>query len=141
LFNKQTDFTKATFDTLVGANTEITGNVNSNGIIRIDGKVTGNLTVQGDIFVGENACIKGDVTAYNIHIAGNIDGNISSSGTLKLLSTAKLIGDIQVKSFVCDEGSIFEGTCKMVDSQAAKPVLLGKNTDYKKSAAIESDKA
>jgi len=139
LFNKQTDFEKATFDTLVGANTELKGALTTKGMIRIDGKVTGNISVQGDLFVGETAYIKGDVTASNIHIAGRLEGNVSSSGLLKLLPTSKLIGDIQVKSFVCDEGSVLEGTCKMVDSQTSKSVLMGKKNDYKKSTAISED--
>lgn len=136
MFKKQTDLTNATFDTLVGANTELNGNVISKGIIRIDGKVTGNVTVQGDLFIGENAFIKGDVTASNIQIAGSVEGNVFSSGLLKLLPTARMLGDIQVKSFVCEEGSIFEGTCKMVEAPAAGAAFLGKKKDYKKSIAI-----
>jgi len=139
LFKKETDFEKASFDTLVGANTELKGDLTSKGIIRIDGKVTGNISVQGDLFVGEAAFIKGDVTASNIHIAGSLEGNVFSSGLLKLLSKSKLIGDIQVKSFVCDEGSLFEGMCKMLDPQTSKSVLMGKKKDYKKSTAIVDD--
>ncbi len=136
MFKKQTDLTNATFDTLVGANTELNGNVISKGIIRIDGKVTGNVTVQGDLFIGENAFIKGDLTASNIQIAGSVEGNVFSSGLLKLLPPARMLGDIQVKSFVCEEGSIFEGSCKMVEAPAASTTLLGKKKDYKKSVAI-----
>lgn len=136
MFNKQKDFEKATFDTLVGANTELKGDLTSKGIIRIDGKVTGNISVEGDLFVGEAAYIKGDVTALNIHVAGSLEGNVFSSGLLKLLPTSKVIGDIQVKSFVCDEGSLFEGSCKMADSQTSKSVFLGKKKDFKKSTAI-----
>lgn len=140
MFNKQTDFEKASFDTLIGSNTELIGDINSKGIIRIDGKVTGNISVQGDLFIGEAANIKGNVTAANIHVAGSIDGDISSSGLLKLLATAKLLGDIQVKSFICDEGSIFEGNCKMLDNQTSKSLLMGKNKDYKKSSAINNER-
>ncbi|QNU66565.1 polymer-forming cytoskeletal protein [Ruminiclostridium herbifermentans] len=137
MFNRQTDFEKATFDTLIGSNTELIGDINSKGIIRIDGKITGNISVQGDLFIGEAASIKGNVTASNIHVAGSIDGDVSSSGLLKLLSTAKLLGDIQVKSFICDEGSIFEGNCKMLETQTSKSLLMGKKKDYKKSSVID----
>lgn len=139
MFKRQSDFSKASFDTLVGANSEITGDITSTGIIRIDGKVTGNISVQGDLFVGEKAYIKGDITANNVQIAGNLDGNIFSSGVLKLLSTSKIAGDIQVKSFVCEEGSSFEGTCKMIDPPASTSLLMGNKKDVKKSEAIEVD--
>lgn len=136
MFNKQTDIAKAAFDTLIGANTELNGNVISKGIIRIDGKVIGNVTVQGDLFLGENALVKGEITVSSIQIAGSVEGNVFSSGILKLLPTARMLGDIQVKSFVCEEGSIFEGTCKMTETQSSAPTLLGKKKDYKKSVAI-----
>lgn len=139
MFNKQPDFSKATFDTLIGVNTEIIGDVTSKGVIRIDGKVTGNVSIQGDLFVGEAAYIKGDINASNIYIAGNLEGNVFSSGLLKLLSTSRILGDIQVKSFVCEEGSRFEGTCKMPDASASKSLLMGKSNDFKKSAAIENN--
>ncbi|PYG89387.1 cytoskeletal protein CcmA (bactofilin family) [Ruminiclostridium sufflavum DSM 19573] len=141
MFNRQTDFEKATFDTLIGSNTDLIGDINSKGIIRIDGKVTGNISVQGDLFIGEAAYIKGNVTASNIHIAGSIDGDVSSSGLLKLLSTAKLIGDIQVKTFICDEGSIFDGNCKMLENQSSKSILMGKKKEYKKSSAIDEEQS
>jgi len=139
LFKKQVDFSKATFDTLVGANTELIGDITSKGVIRIDGKVTGNVSVQGDILIGEDAYIKGDLTASNIQIAGTLEGNVFSSGLLKLLPTSKILGDIQVKVFVCDEGSVFDGTCKMVDSHNPKSLLMGKKKDFKKSTPIGDD--
>lgn len=141
MFNKQTDFTKASFDTLVGSNTELKGDLTSKGIVRIDGKVNGNVSIQGELFIGEASIIKGDISASNIHVAGSVEGNILSTGLLKLLASAKVIGDIQVKSFVCEEGSIFDGNCKMLEASAAKPILLGKKKDFKKSADIAQEEA
>lgn len=138
MFKKQTDFSSMTFDTLIGTNTELVGNITSKGIIRIDGRITGNVSIQGDVFIGENAYIKGDLTASNIHTAGEIEGNVFTSGILKLLPTSKLIGDIQVKSFICEEGSVFEGKCKMVDNPNQKS-MLGKKKDFKKSTAAGND--
>ncbi len=141
MFNKQKDFTNTTFDTLVGTNTELKGDITSKGIVRIDGRVTGNVSIQGDLFLGQDSFIKGDVTASNIHVAGNVEGNVFSSGLLKLLPTARIIGDIQVKSFVCEEGSLFEGNCKMLEAAASKSILMGKKKDFKKSAELSEEQA
>jgi hypothetical protein len=83
------------------------------------------------------AFIKGNVSASNINVAGTIEGDVSSVGILKLLSTAKLIGSIQVKSLICDEGSVFDGNCKMLENQASKPLLINKKKDFKKISAID----
>ncbi|MDF2989404.1 MAG: hypothetical protein K0R50_4914 [Eubacterium sp.] len=141
MFNKQKDFTNTTFDTLVGANTELMGDMTSKGVVRIDGKVTGNVSIQGDLFLGGDSFIKGEVTATNIHVAGSIEGNVFSSGLLKLLPTARIIGDIQVKTFVCEEGSLFEGNCKMLEATASKSILMGKKKEFKKSTALSEEQA
>ncbi len=141
MFKKQTDYEKATFDTLIGTNTEMKGDINSKGIVRIDGKVTGNVIIQGDLYLGNASVIKGDVSASNIHVSGTIEGNVFTSGLLKLLSTSRVVGDIQVKSFVCEEGSLFEGNCKMLEAPAAKPILLGKKKDFRKSAAAGEEES
>lgn len=141
MFKKETDFTKATFDTLVGTNTELKGDINSKGIVRIDGKVTGNITVQGDLFLGDSSFVKGDVSASNIHASGSVEGNIFTSGQLKLLSTSRVIGDLQVKSLVCEEGSSFDGNCKMLEASTAKPILLSKKKEFRKGSSVGEEEA
>jgi cytoskeletal protein CcmA (bactofilin family) len=133
---KLNDYSKTGFDTLIGSNTQITGSISSNGMVRIDGEVNGNINIEGDIFLGESSVINGDVTASNVNIAGKVKGNIFTSGVLRLLPTARLIGDIQVKSFVSEEGSVFEGMCRMTDNIEANAPIINKKNEYKKSDAL-----
>jgi len=53
-------------------------------------------------------------------MSGRVDGNIEAKGVLRILSTAQLYGDILVQSLISDEGSIFEGNCKMVSASNAQ---------------------
>ena len=57
---------------LVGLGTEINGDINSNGDLRIDGTLIGNLTVKGKVVVGETGKIKGEITCKNSDILGPI---------------------------------------------------------------------
>lgn len=131
-------------DTLLGVNTVFEGNIESQGTVRVDGKVKGDLKVSGDVFVGNNGSISGNVFANNVHLAGTIDGNIHAAGVLRILSTARLYGDIQVHSFVADEGGIFQGKCSMIDApgldtQQDKPGHRKSHSarDYKKSTVLD----
>ena len=92
--------------------------------MRIDGKVKGDIKVEGDIYVGEKAVITGNLTAANVNLAGTVEGNITSKGILKILSTAKLYGDIKVNSFVADEGALFQGKCSMMESTEGKRLQI-----------------
>jgi len=140
--NKKNSNFRESFDTLIGSCTTFEGNINSEGTVRVDGRVKGDLNVKGDVFVGSEGMITGNIYANNVHISGTVEGNVVSSGLLRLLSAARLYGDIQVHTFVTDEGAIFQGHCSMTDVPAADKAIgrhNGKksNKDYKKSAVLD----
>lgn len=144
MFSKKANsFKDYVVDTIIGTNSTFIGNIESEGSVRIDGKVKGDLKANGDIFVGSDALISGNVTAGNIHLAGTVEGNITSGGILKILSTAKLYGDIKVNSFIADEGALFQGKCSMVDIANDVEPSSGKSSskkpskDYKKSSVLD----
>lgn len=146
MFKKKYNENPETFDTLIGAKTTLTGNVECEGIIRVDGTVNGDMKIAGDIFIGNSGIVTGNISASNIFLSGTVEGNIQANGVLRMLSTAKLYGDIQVHSFVADEGALFQGKCSMVDIQqndrsnektGAKKSHSSK--DYKKSSVISQD--
>jgi cytoskeletal protein CcmA (bactofilin family) len=130
-------------DTLIGANSTFEGNIESQGTIRVDGKVKGDLKVGGDVFIGSKSQVTGNIFASNVFLSGTVEGNIEASGVLRLLSTAKLLGDIKVHSFVADEGGVFQGKCCMLDIPRPELVVTNnsskKNTskDYKKSSMLD----
>jgi cytoskeletal protein CcmA (bactofilin family) len=100
-------------DTIVGRETEFKGTLTSSGIIRIDGKVDGEIIHQGDIAVGESGSVTADIKARNITVAGTVSGNVDASGKLELLSSARLCGDISVATLVIGEGAVFKGSSEM----------------------------
>ncbi|QSZ27848.1 polymer-forming cytoskeletal protein [Aceticella autotrophica] len=104
-------------ETIIGKNTNLEGNLKSQGTIRIDGNFNGKIDVDGNIIVGENSKIEADITTDNISISGEIKGNLIVKGQAQLTSTAKLFGDIEVQNIIIDDGAIFEGKCKMTNSE------------------------
>ncbi|WDV47284.1 polymer-forming cytoskeletal protein [Clostridiaceae bacterium M8S5] len=100
-------------DTLIGKDSVIEGKIVTNGTLRIDGTINGDLSVKGNIIIGEAGKIKGNLECHNIEISGTVDGNIKCAELLRITDTGKLFGDIDVKSFIVDEDAVFEGNCKM----------------------------
>lgn len=98
---------------LIGVGTEITGDVNSNGDIRIDGSLTGNLKTAGKVVIGETGKVKGEINCKNSEVLGQIDGKIQVSELLSLKATAKIFGDIITKKLAIEPGSKFTGNCNM----------------------------
>ncbi len=60
-------------ESFIGINSELKGDITVSGTLRIDGKLTGNITA-GWIVVGEQAFVKGDLVASGIVVGGRIEG-------------------------------------------------------------------
>lgn len=102
------------FDTLIGKNTSLQGELKVEGTLRIDGDIKGQTSVKGDAYIGECGTILGDIHATNIVVSGKVEGNIYTSEQLRITTTGKVLGDIKVKTFIVDEDAFFEGKCTMI---------------------------
>ncbi len=98
-------------NTLIGNGSAISGDIKVNGFVRIDGDIDGNLETDGNVIVGENARIRGDVKAKSIIIGGIILGNVQAVESAKVLSDAMVIGDIISHKVQIDDLALFHGHC------------------------------
>lgn len=109
------EFDSATIN-LIGAGTTINGDVNSNGDIRINGLLTGNLTTKGRVIIGETGKIIGEINCKSAEILGFVEGKLFASDSLSMKSTANITGEIVVGKIAIEPGCKFNGTCKMTNS-------------------------
>jgi cytoskeletal protein CcmA (bactofilin family) len=103
---------------IIGSGTTIKGDIDCNGDMRIDGKVTGNLKISGKIVIGPTGDINGQITCKNSEIEGKVDGKIFVAELLVLKSTAAILGDISTTKLAIEPGATFTGNCKMDGSKA-----------------------
>ena len=115
-----------------GNGTVINGDVTTEGDIRIDGRVTGNVVSKAKVVIGNTGVIEGDVICQNAYIDGRVNGNLQVTELLILSKTANITGDLVLKKLVVEEGAKFNGKCTMgmsvarneeVHTAAPKPKL------------------
>ena len=88
---------------------EITGSIRFSNDMIIDGKIEGEITSEkGKITIGENARIKGDISAGEVKVYGNVEGKITSH-RCELKDKSKINGDIKSKIFSMEEGAQLAG--------------------------------
>ena len=124
-------------DTLLGPNTEIHGDVNFSGGLRVDGKLVGNVSAKDAsnnslLTISEQGEVSGNVTVPHVVINGIVNGNVSSSGKVLLQSKAKIVGDVYYSSIEMELGATVNGN--MV-GETAKAASLRNETASRKDAA------
>jgi len=98
---------------LISIGTEITGDIKSNGDIRIDGSLKGNLNTKGKVVIGPTGKVNGEVICKNSEVSGFLEGKITVGQLLNLKAASKILGDIASSKLSIEPGAIFSGTCKM----------------------------
>ena len=102
---------------LISNGTDITGDVKSNGDIRIDGSLKGHLHLKGKVVIGPTGKVNGEIICKNSEISGVIEGKITVGQFLNLKASSKILGDIVTSKLSIEPGAIFSGTCKMSDNE------------------------
>lgn len=96
------------FDALVGPNSDFKGDIKTQGTLRIDGNLTGNIVADW-VIISEDSSVSGDITGRCVVIGGKVNGNIKADETVEIKHTGQLFGDIYTKKLSVAEGGIFEG--------------------------------
>ena len=121
-------------NTIIGKGSAISGNMKVNGFIRIDGDIDGSLETDGNVIVGENARIRGDLTAKSVIIGGIIKGNIKANESVKILAEAAVIGDVISRKVQVDGSALIHGHCISIKDEAEYGKISG---EYLQSRAIK----
>ncbi len=105
---------KRAISAILSSDAEIEGTINFDGIMRIDGSVNGKIsTDNGELVVGQSGIVNAAITTKSVVIDGKVDGTIIASDKVVLKQKAHLIGDLQARSLVVEEGVVFVGRCNV----------------------------
>lgn len=107
LFNNE----DSSINNVISNGSSVTGNIKVNGYMHIDGDLEGNLECTGNVTVGHNARIRGNLFAKSMTIGGIVCGNLYAQSSVHLLATSAVIGDVQAHRIQADEGVILQGHC------------------------------
>lgn len=115
--------------TIVGKGTSIEGKVNIQSSGRIDGIIRGELVATNTVVIGEDGSVFGDIISGTVIVGGAIEGNIFATNRVVLEAKASLKGDLVSPKVTISEGTVFNGSCKMMRS---KEIVVDKKSNEMK---------
>jgi len=97
---------------IIGNGTKITGDIETNGDIRIDGNLKGNIITKGKIVIGETGNIEGTIECENSDISERISSfgysAIGEKGGASILMSNKGYSELTLECNRCDSLSLLD---------------------------------
>jgi cytoskeletal protein CcmA (bactofilin family) len=107
--------------TIIGEDTEFRGALSSQGSVRVEGNLEGQINAQGEIYIGPNSKVKADIFGKKVIVAGEIIGNIEAISGLEIAASGRVFGDITGDRLIVEEGAIYKGRVNMDVISAQTP--------------------
>ena len=103
----------------IAIDTNITGDINSKGDLRIDGHISGTIVSEGKIVIGQDGFVEGKIKCKNADIAGEVKADIEVTDLIVLKETSVMTGNILTQKISIEPGAQFTGNCTMGNSNTA----------------------
>ncbi len=107
--------------TIIGPTTVITGDIESDESVIIEGRVEGGVRVAGTVTVEPGGQVRADIVAYDALIAGELLGNVEAERNVTIEEGGSVYGDIRAGRVVLAEGAAFRGSIDMNPEAAQDP--------------------
>jgi cytoskeletal protein CcmA (bactofilin family) len=109
---------------MIAAGTRIVGDIESDGVIKVEGYVEGTIRNARQVLIGRQGEVKGDVNAREVVVGGRVEGHIHAAERVEIQGTSSVVGDVHTKTIVVSEGGKLNGSVIMTE-QGPGPAANG----------------
>jgi cytoskeletal protein CcmA (bactofilin family) len=105
---------------IVAPDMVVSGNLKADGVIRIEGRVAGNVSAGDQILLTQGGVVEGDLETREAVLAGEVHGTVSATDRVEVQATARVLGDIVTPRLLIQEGGQLNGAIRMESGKAAR---------------------
>ncbi len=111
--------TKVSVTGVIDQGCEFEGKLSFQGTLRINGIFRGEIFTPDTLIIGEGARVQGRIEAGAVIISGEVSATVRARQRVEIHRPAIFRGEILTPSLKVDDGVIFEGSSRMMDSSSA----------------------
>jgi cytoskeletal protein CcmA (bactofilin family) len=101
---------------LLGQGCSFEGRLIFEGIVRIDGKFTGDIFTRDSLIIGPDAKVVAQIEADKVVVSGYLEGHIRASSRVEIQSTGHVKSMVTSPILKIEEGGVFDGNTQMMVS-------------------------
>ena len=103
---------------IIAAGMTVHGDIESNGVVKVEGRVEGTIRAARQVLIGRQGEVKGDIDTPEAVIGGKVEGRITTAERIEIQNTAIVSGDVFTKAILILEGGRINGTVRMDEKVA-----------------------
>ena len=104
---------------IVGAGMSLDGDCETDGSLRIEGTIRGNVRAGKSVVVGRNGVVEGSIYTQDAVISGQVLGSVTAESRLELQETSHITGEISTNRLQVDDGAALQGQVSVGGVQGA----------------------
>ncbi|HXG51958.1 MAG TPA: polymer-forming cytoskeletal protein [candidate division Zixibacteria bacterium] len=97
----------------LGPGTKVNGKLFFDGPATIEGEVEGEIVAQANVNVGQQATVKGKISAASVLVQGKVLADIVAEKKLEIQPPGSVVGDVNTQSLIIGDGAVLEGHVSM----------------------------
>ena len=116
--------------TIIGSETIVSGNLEGDEDLTIEGRVEGSISLSKTLTVEVGGVVRADINVRNAVISGVLVGNVEAQESVHITEQGRVVGDISSPRVILVDGSSFKGNIDMgdFDIEQEVPVRTEKRT-------------
>lgn len=100
---------------IIGPGMRVVGDCETDGTLRIEGRVEGTVRAGKAVVVGKDGSVHGDLMTQDAIVGGRVNGKVVAESRLELQATCVVEGEIKARRLKLDEGGQINGTVQVGD--------------------------
>ena len=126
-------------ETVIGIETRVSGEIRGEEDLVVKGRVDGKIHLSQALTVEKGAIVQADVDVRNLVVSGTLVGSIVASESVRLLATARVVGDLASPRVMMESGAAYRGRVDMGDIEAARAAVASRSASQ--PSAVEALRA
>jgi cytoskeletal protein CcmA (bactofilin family) len=123
---------------IIGAGMNLHGDTETDGSLRIEGTVRGNVRAGKSVVIGKDGLVDGSIFTQDAVIAGRVSGGIHALSRLELQATSVVAGEIEAPRMQVEEGASVQG--QVVVGESVKPTEMHGGDVRKDASKLDGKK-
>lgn len=105
---------------MLGAGVVIIGNLSGQGALEVQGRVQGNLRLDGPLTIGRGGTVVGNITAHSVSVAGSVHGDIEAKDGIEIQGPGSVEGNLRAPRIGIELGAEVRGLVQAGSAAAQK---------------------